>query len=360
MGFFGDRIVSKAGGEASRPASSAPAPPPAPPSTRADAATSDKGSDADRAASFVASTPRFKLEDVILPDGAQAQVEALVGKIEHHHTLYERWGLAAIDPGGRRVAINLFGPPGSGKTMCAEGIASRLGRPIVTVSYAELESKYVGETPKNIVAAFAAARQAEAVLFFDEADSILGRRLTSVTQSADHGVNVSRSVMLLQLDRFEGVVVFATNLAKNYDGAFVRRILGHVEIPLPDLRGRQRLAERYLVPSLPRADDVTAAWLAELAEGLSGGEMLQLVIGAATRAVRRPGEAQRLSRDDLAAEEQSFRAARIAVGLDPGTTVREEVRAMTPDEAAAAREGRSLHDGQAVGDGGMEPDGGAE
>ena len=289
-----------------------------------------------RVARFEAATPRYRLEDVVLPDAARTQVEALLAKIEHHRTLYEDWGLGAVDPGGRRVAINLFGPPGTGKTMCAEGIAARLGRPIVCVSYAELESKYVGETPKNIEAAFAAALAKNAVLFFDEADSILGRRLTSVTQSADHGVNVSRSVMLLQLDRFEGVVVFATNLARNYDGAFVRRILGHVEVPLPDAPCRARLAERFLPPPMPRERDVDPTWIASRSEGLSGGEILQVVINAATRAVQRSGPSRALSRADLEAEFEAFRAARRAVGLDPAMT-RSETRPATEAEVSALR-----------------------
>lgn len=341
MGFFSDRVVP--------PKAAAPMPAtPASPTILPDLGQPPKvvAEDGERSNRYESSPARYRLEDVILPDGARLQVESLVGKIEHHKTLYEQWGLGAIDPGGRRVAINLFGPPGSGKTMCAEGIASRLGRPILTVNYAELESKYVGETPKNIVAAFAAARQSEAVLFFDEADSILGRRLTSVTQSADHGVNVSRSVMLLQMDHFEGVVVFATNLAKNYDGAFVRRILGHVEIPLPDLAGRERLGARFLVASLPRDEEATPAWLAEITDGLSGGEMLQLVIGAATRAVQRTGDARRVTRDDLAAEERASRAARRAVGLDSGTTVHEEVHTPTPDELAALRAKAGLSAGE--------------
>ena len=272
-----------------------------------------------------AQTPRFTLDDVILPPHTRERLEGLLGKVEHHRELYEDWDFGAIDPDGRRVAINLYGPPGTGKSMCAEALASRMRKQLLCVSYAELESKYVGETPKNIVAAFAAARAQDALLFFDEADSILGRRLTSVTQSADHGVNVSRSTMLLQLDRFEGIVVFATNLARNYDGAFVRRILGHVELGLPDAHGRTRLSDRFLRPRLPRHEDVTSAWLAAETDGLAGGELKQIILNAATRAVRRQGDARRVSRADLAAEIEVLRHARRAIGLDPGLRVREDV-----------------------------------
>ena len=266
---------------------------------------------------FPVAQPRYTLEEVVMPESAVGAVNAALARLAHHHTLYEDWDLGAIDPTGRRAVINLHGPPGTGKSMCAEGIAHRLGRPILTVSYAELESKYVGDTPKNIVAVFSAARTADAVLFFDEADSILGRRLTSVTQSADHGVNVSRAMMLTQLDGFDGVVVFATNLMRNYDEAFVRRILAHVELPLPDLPCRTRLATRFLRPRMPLAADVTVAWLADQSEGLSGGEMKQVVIAAASRAVARPAETRRVDRDDLAAELGNLRQARRAVRGEP-------------------------------------------
>src|SRR5699024_10413971 len=140
--------------------------------------------------------------------------------------------------------------------------AHALGQKMIDVNYAEIESKYVGDTSKNIVLAFETAKEENALLFFDEADSILGKRLTDVRQSADHSVNTSRSVMLKQLEAFEGVVVFASNMAKNYDGAFVRRILGHVEFELPDQPTRIRLWERYLLDTLPLADDVHAESIA--------------------------------------------------------------------------------------------------
>lgn len=298
------------------PPSAPPTPSPTPTSREEEPAKPVSG------AAWLATPPRFRFDDIVLTDDTRRRLHALMARIEHHDTLYRLWDLGAVDPAGRRVAINLFGPPGTGKTMCAEGIAEKLGKPILTVSYAELESKYVGETPKNIVAAFEAARQSGAVLFFDEADSILGKRLTSVTQAADHGVNVSRSTMLLQLDRFEGVVIFATNLAKNYDGAFVRRILGHVEIALPDELGRTAIADRLLRPAMPRDAGVTAAAIAQESEGLSGGDLLQVVVGAATRAVHRAGEARRVTWDDVQGEIAAVRRAKVAVGrAEPVTTV---------------------------------------
>ena len=152
------------------------------------------------------------------------------------------------------------------------------------------------------------------MLFFDEADSILGKRLTSVTQSADHGVNVSRSVMLLQLDDFDGVVIFASNLPENYDGAFVRRILAHIEFELPDQDCRKRLWD-YLLPSeVPRSLDITEEWLAVQSEGLAGGDILNVVKLAASQAVARFGEQCQVFQDDFLAAIAQVRRGKEKVG----------------------------------------------
>lgn len=266
--------------------------------------------------SFVPEEPRSRAEDLVVSDHTRAEVMRAINLVRHRDVLYRDWGLSAVDPMGARSAINLYGPPGTGKTFCADAIANMLGRKILRVNYAELESKYVGETPKNITAAFRKASEANAVLFFDEADSILGKRLTEVRQSADHGVNVSRSVMLLQLDRFDGLVVFASNLASNYDGAFVRRIIAHVNFPLPDLACRDKLWRRLLVPRLPLGPGVSAETLARDTEGLSGGDMLNAVKGAACRAVARQGAERVVTLDDINAEVAAVRRAKREVGAD--------------------------------------------
>lgn len=318
MSFFPEKPVSNPG------AVSASTPDSTPPS-------SSPASEQSRTAKFKITAPRYGLDEVVLSRDTRDRLESLLARLEHHATIYGTWGLDEVDKTGRRVSINLYGPPGTGKTMCAEGLASRMGRPILMINYADLESKYVGETPKNIVAAFDAARERNAVLFFDEADSILGRRLTNVTQSADHGVNVSRSTMLLQLDRFEGIVVFATNLFRNYDAAFVRRILGHVELPLPDSECRTRLASRLFVSKLPKSPEITAEWYSEVTNGLSGGEMLNGIVNAALRAVRRPENERQLEREDLLSEVEELRKAKSAAdGEASSTTIDEQVVAWPP------------------------------
>lgn len=259
---------------------------------------------------FEVEKPVRRFADLIVPNDTLQQLRALLTRIRYNRVLYEDFGLAAVDPYGGRTAINLYGPPGTGKSFAAEAIAHELGMGIIRVNYAEVESKYVGETAKNIKAAFAKAREANAVLFFDEADSILGRRLTNVRQSTDHAVNISRSVMLLELDRFSGVTIFATNLASNYDSAFVRRILGHVEMPLPGPEARLALWRAHIPAQMP-ADLSDSDWerLVEESTGLAGGDVLNCVINAASAALEREGPGCRITLEDfLRAIEASMRA----------------------------------------------------
>lgn len=264
---------------------------------------------------FTAEPPQRRLSDLVVGAETERQLRTALAKIQHHDKLYREWGLETIHPEGRGIAINLYGPPGTGKSFAAEAIAEHLGRKIIRVDYAQVESRFVGDTPKNIVAAFDAARQANAVLFFDEADSMLSRRATNITQAADYGVNVSRSTLLLQLDTFEGVVLFATNLASNYDPAFVRRILAHVPFPLPDEPALVRLWRLHLPSRLPLTGEVTPEGLAALSEGLSGGDVLNCVILAASTAVERG--AGRVTLADFEGAIDQVRRAKEEVGIGP-------------------------------------------
>jgi ATP-dependent 26S proteasome regulatory subunit len=264
---------------------------------------------------FEIEAPRRRLAELIVSESTRLQIRGLLTKIRHHHLLYEDFGLQEVDPSGGRTAINLYGPPGTGKTLAAEAIASELGMGIIRVNYAEIELKYVGETPKNIKAAFQKAREGNALLFFDEADSILGKRLTNIRQSTDHAVNVSRSVMLLELDAFAGVAVFATNLASNYDSAFVRRILGHIEMLLPDAAARERLWRAHIPARMP-VELNQADWtqLTVATEGLAGGDILNCVVNAAARAIEREGPGCRIRIEDFMAAINASQCAKREVG----------------------------------------------
>jgi len=284
---------------------------------------------------FPARVPRFKLSDLVLSDQAASDVNAAVERLNSHTVIYGTWGLQAVDPRGASVAINLFGPPGTGKTACAEAIAHKLGRKIITVDYEAIESKYVGETPKNIAAAFAAANDAGAVLFFDEADSILGKRLSSVTQSADHSVNLTRAVMLKQMEYFVGVIIFATNLPSNYDPAFARRILAHVRFQLPDEKMRCALWDRYLPGKMPGSLDLSRSDLSTASKGLSGADILNAVVLGAARAASELGSAGPIELRHLLAGIEMVRVGQRAVS---GPLVRVTERDASIDEAISASE----------------------
>lgn len=241
---------------------------------------------------FVPQKPLYSLDRLILDDATRKALQDVLALIEQQYLIYETWNLQSIDRSGRKVALNFYGLPGTGKTLAAEAIANFLGKDILMISYAELESKYVGETPKNIKAAFAKASRTGAVLFFDEADSILGKRLTNVQQSADHSVNLTRSTTLIELDRFNGLVIFASNLVSNYDTAFLRRMIAHVEFRLPQKPQLRDIWRVHLPPQLPVEPNLDFDKLAELSLGASGGEVKNAVLLAAAKVATRPKSEQ--------------------------------------------------------------------
>ena len=143
------------------------------------------------------------------------------------------------------LKVLAFGASGTGKTMAAEAIANKLNKKILEVSYADVESKFHGEGPKKVKAIFLAASRENAVLFFDEADSLLSRRLTNVTQGSEQAINSMRSQLLICLEQFKGIVIFATNLVANYDKAFLTRLIS-VEFTTPDAPTRKRIWDIHL------------------------------------------------------------------------------------------------------------------
>ncbi|MGW2330686.1 ATP-binding protein [Streptomyces sp. NPDC001700] len=271
------------------------------------------------AVDFRVEQPARTFGDLVLAEVVRRRVDTALNVVAHRDVLFKEWNLAAISPHRGGAVVSLYGPPGTGKSACAEAIAHRLGRPYLRVSYAQIESRYVGETPKNIVRCFAEARRHDAVLIFDEADSILGRRLSRVTQSADHSVNVSRSVMLTELDHFDGVVVFTTNFPENYDVAFVRRILAHIRLELPDLAARRDLWTKLLPKELPLHPEVTADILAAESEGMAGGDIVNVIMAAAAAAVARSGERRVVELADLRDELAAAARARREVGNPPSS-----------------------------------------
>src|SRR5213594_2062464 len=145
-------------------------------------------------------TPERTLADVVLPPQTRRTLEQALAQVRNHTLIFHRWGLGERHTLGRGLAFNFAGPPGTGKTICAEAIAHALGMKLLVVDYAEVESMWVGETPKNVVAAFRSAIEQNAVLFFDEADSIAARRSMGSAMPHEREGNLTVNVLLRELD----------------------------------------------------------------------------------------------------------------------------------------------------------------
>ena len=232
--------------------------------------------------------PRRSFDDVVLPPSTRRSLDQALTHVTRHDLIFSRWGLGERHPTSLALAFNFAGAPGTGKTICAEAIAHALGRRLLIVRYAELESMWMGETPKNIVATFRLARKENAVLLFDEADAIAARR----SAAPDHGflreTNTVINVLLQELERFNGVVIFATNLAASFDPAFERRIRTHVLFEMPGVDEREKIWRVQLHSRTPLAPDVDFRVLAERFEA-SGGDIRNAVLKAAMSAAAEPG-----------------------------------------------------------------------
>ena len=187
--------------------------------------------------------PKYSINQIILNDSTLEELEKVIIMIKNINKIYYEWGFEEIDPVPRCI-VNFYGPPGTGKTMSAHILASELNLKILSLNYSDIESKFVGDAPKNLVQAFEIAKKENCLLFFDEADSFLGKRITNVSSSSDQSVNSLRSQMLILLESFNGVVVFATNLHENYDSAFESRILKHIQFKLPDKNVRFKIIKK--------------------------------------------------------------------------------------------------------------------
>ena len=233
-------------------------------------------------------TPRRTFDDVILPPATRRALEVAMAQVTQQDLIFRGWGLGERHSTGLGLAFNFAGPPGTGKTICAEAIAKSLGRQLLVVRYAELESMWMGETSKNVAAIFRTAREDGAVLFFDEADAIAARRSTSVDTGSQRESNGIVNVLLQELERYTGVVIFATNLAANFDPAFERRIRTHVLFELPGEAERVKIWQVQLHPSrTPLASDVDFNALASRFE-VSGGDIQNAVLKAAMAAAAEP------------------------------------------------------------------------
>jgi Cdc6-like AAA superfamily ATPase len=228
----------------------------------------------------------LRMNQLVLSDSVRRAVSAALAQARHANVMIGRWGLGEIIPYGRAVTLLFTGPPGVGKTACAEAMAHELGRPVLVADYAQIQNCYVGKTEKNIAEVFRTARSNNAVLFWDEADAMFYNRDIASRSWEIRDVNV----LLQELERFDGVCVLATNRRTSLDPALERRITLKVEFECPDRGMRSEIWKKLLPRKLPLSTNVEIERLAEWE--LTGAQIKNVLLNAArltlTRGARGP------------------------------------------------------------------------
>ncbi|WP_436699430.1 ATP-binding protein [Nocardioides sp. BYT-33-1] len=225
--------------------------------------------------------PRKSWDDLVLSEAKSAQLRAVVGRYRHGPTVYDEWGVTTAS--GRGVVALFTGPSGTGKTLAAEVVAHSLDLDLYRIDLSTVVSKYIGETEQNLDRLFDAASAGNAVLFFDEADSVFGKR-AEVKDARDRYANLEVSYLLQRLEEYDGVVVLATNLPGNIDEAFLRRIHEVVHFSEPSVDERRAIWQRHLADGRMPVDEIDVGGLAARFD-LTGGQIRNIVLAAAFRAV---------------------------------------------------------------------------
>jgi AAA+ superfamily predicted ATPase len=257
--------------------------------------------------------PRRTFDDLILPPIEERQVRELAETYLAWPRVAEQWGFATASSVGVKALFT--GEPGTGKTLAAEVIAGHLGLSLVRIDLARIVSKWVGETEKNLDAAFAEAEQSSAVLFFDEAEALFGKR-GEVQHGTDRYANLEVSFLLQRLERHDGLVILASNLRDEIDPAFVRRFQHVVNFPRPVERERRRLWRLAFPAAAPLAPDLDLSVLARL--DLTGAGIVSSARVAALAAARVGASAIGIPHVIEAVTSQFQREARALTATDLG------------------------------------------
>ena len=237
----------------------------------------------ERLAALVA--PAFTLDDLVLTEETEAKLRELIAHVELQHVVLDDWGFRRRLPRGQGVAALFTGPPGTGKTTAAEALARELGQDLYRIDLSAVVSKYVGETEKNLATAFDEAERASAVLFFDEADALFGKR-TEIRDAHDRYANIEVNYLLQRVETFTGLVVLATNRGSAMDEAFLRRLRFVIRFDAPDVELRKRLWRRSFPPET-KVDGLD--WDSLASAELAGGNIQSAALAAAYLAASNGG-----------------------------------------------------------------------
>ncbi len=223
--------------------------------------------------------PRYMWEDIVLPKDTKDQLKEVAGHIKYRGVVYSDWGFDRKLSMGKGLNILFSGPSGTGKTMAAEIIARETQLDIYKIDLSNVVSKYIGETEKNLSRIFKEAETSNAILFFDEADALFGKR-SEVKDAHDRYANIEIGYLLQKMEEYDGVVILATNLSKNIDDAFLRRMQIVIEFPFPDETQRRLIWTGIFPKESPLAGDIDYKFLSEKIK-LAGGNIKNMALAAA-------------------------------------------------------------------------------
>jgi ATP-dependent 26S proteasome regulatory subunit len=223
-------------------------------------------------------TPRRVWTDIILPEDRLQHLREICNAMKFRAKIYDQWGFEQKLSLGKGLNVLFAGPSGTGKTLAAEIMATELGLELYKIDLSSMVSKYIGETEKNLSHIFSEAENSNAILFFDEADALFGKR-TEVRDSHDRYANIEVNYLLQKVEEYDGVVILATNFRRNMDDAFLRRMHFTVEFPFPDEADRLRIWQKIWPEATPR-DELDLELMARRFE-ISGAAIRNIALSAA-------------------------------------------------------------------------------
>jgi len=268
----------------------------------------------------------FTWNDLVVPQAVRERLEDFTFEARERARLWQSAEAARLYPQGRGLIALLSGPPGTGKTMSAQVIAADLGLELLRVDISKVLSKWVGETAQHLQRVLSSAASRRAVLLFDEADALFGKRIEDTRQAQDHFINLDISHLMVALENYSGIVLLATNLKSNIDAAFVRRIRYAIEFNRPDVAAREaiwmRVAHALFGESFVATNRAELLRVARIEA--TGAQIKNAALSAAfsarrTQAVPNAALLGQMLARELAKDGAGLSARELAVMLDPST-----------------------------------------
>jgi AAA+ superfamily predicted ATPase len=268
--------------------------------------------------------PVYGWKDLVLPPDRCAQLREIANQARYRHIVLGQWGFDSRLSLGKGLSALFAGPPGTGKTMAAEVIATDLHLDLYKIDLSQIVSKYIGETEKNLSKVFREAAAGSSILFFDEADALFGKR-SEVKDAHDRYANIEVAYLLQKIDEYDGLCILATNLRENLDSAFTRRLTFIVDFPFPDEASRKRIWESIWPAATPRSRDLDLGYIATQFK-LSGGSVKNVALAAAFLAAVDPSREVRTSHIVHAARREFEKGGRSMTRAELGKFAESEGR----------------------------------